>query len=818
MMPRSISKRLHLLRNFLHIPKVDFIKKLTNFVLCLLILNFLSLNFGPLSSHLYRLCGFFLMIAVILINLPLAPKKLHKETVAYLIFILFPLGILFLSTDRIFWLLSACIFIFWVDVFLKSLGERREEFKVLSLTALAYVLFIVFYTYIPQLWYLICEASISFSGVVGYIIRKPLALGPSVSGTLIFIIFFFCSLAIFFFSKKNRRHFASCLIGLILVNAIYLIIQAFFFSATMLSAIYSQYIFFFLGLIPLLAYMGLSKITNIDIHLVKLPDKLGISALVSLFLFAVLSTVYPFSAASSGGRIRIYAENILGDFSRPQYGVYGRHAAGFYGVLPDYLRALGYNVDNWENAITDETFRGVDVFVVISPMRTFTAQEHEFIWEFVDNGGSLLVMGDHTDIEGIMGPLNELLKPVNIEFRFDSGYPAKTEWESSLELRPHPVTSGVTVSKEGGEISISVGASLNAGSASPIIVGKYGLSDWGNRSNPQAYLGDFSYNLGERFGDIILVAGAEYGEGKVLVFGDTSSFQNLSLLCDHKLISNIFAWLRGKDISGIYYIRIALALALSSMVVFLLLKMRNIYIPFLLILCFALAISGGVNSILMKGERYSGPIAYIDYSHGERFSLHTFDEYGVDGLALNLIRENYLPMINKDFSREAVSNSKILVLIAPTQTFDEDEVNFLKEYVAGGGVIILSTGYSDRHASELLLNEFGFEILDAPLGPVPYVEEAPENFMMEPRFVDSWVIESNWENTHWFYTLLVENEPYPLVGFNRYGAGGLLLIGDSRFLLNKNIEMSSPDFDYWPGNIQFLKDIIDNLRGQGMLR
>jgi hypothetical protein len=818
----SISKKLHSFRSSLrvpHRPTVDFVRKLTNVILCLLILNFLSLNFGPFSPYLYRLCGFFLMIAVALVNFPLTPKKIFRKEVGIrFLFILLPLGILFLSTDRIFWLLSTCIFIFWLDVTLRSLGERREEFKVLSLTALAYALFIIFCTYIPQLWYSIREASILFSGGVGYIIRKPLALGPSASGTLIFMIFFFCSIAIFFFSKRNRRRFAFCVIGLVIANAIYLAIQAFFFSGSALEAINSQYIFFFIGLIPLLAYIGLSKMINIDLHGVKLPNKLGVLVLVLLLPSATFLTVYPIRAGGSGGNVRIYAENMLGNFSRPEYGRYGQQAGGFYGILPEYLGALGYRVDNWENAITDETFRGVDIFVVICPMRAFTAQEHKLIWEFVDNGGDLLVLGDHTDIDGIMGPLNELLRPVNIEFRFDSGYPVKTGWESSLGLVPHPVTTGVDALKEIDEISISVGASLNAGSASTVIIGKYGLSDLGDYANVNAYLGDFSYNLGERLGDIILVAGAEYGKGKVLVFGDTSPFQNTALPTSHKFVSNAFAWLRGEGLSGIYYIRIVLALVLSLMVLFLLVKMKNIYLPCLLILCLALAISGWANAALVQKEILSGPIAYVDYSHGERFSLHSFDDYGVEGLTLNLMRENYLPLTYKDFSREAISSSSMLVLIAPTQTFTGDEVNFLKEYVADGGVIVLSTGYPDSYASEPLLKEFGFEILDAPLGPVPYVEEAPENFVMEPRFADSWAIESNWENTQWFYTMTIENESYHLVGFNRYGAGGLLLIGDSRFLMNKNLEMSLPDFDYWPGNIQFLKDIIDNLRGQEVLR
>ena len=44
--------------------------------------------------------------------------------------------------------------------------------------------------------------------------------------------------------------------------------------------------------------------------------------------------------------------------------------------------------------------------------------------------------------------------------------------------------------------------------------------------------------------------------------------------------------------------------------------------------------------------------------------------------------------------------------------------------------------------------------------------------------------------------------------------GGLLLISDSMFLLDKNIETTD---SYWPGNIQLLKNIIDELKYRGAL-
>jgi hypothetical protein len=65
-----------------------------------------------------------------------------------------------------------------------------------------------------------------------------------------------------------------------------------------------------------------------------------------------------------------------------------------------------------------------------------------------------------------------------------------------------------------------------------------------------------------------------------------------------------------------------------------------------------------------------------------------------------------------------------------------------------------------------------------------------------------------------FYTIEIENETYNLIMFKKYGLGGLLIIGDSQFLLDKNIESL---YNYWPGNILFLKNIIDELKDKGVL-
>jgi len=462
--------------------------------------------------------------------------------------------------------------------------------------------------------------------------------------------------------------------------------------------------------------------------------------------------------------------------------------------------------------ITRDILKDVSVFVVANINISFSQNEKDIIWEYVEKGGSLLVLGDHTNVGGIQEPLNDLLEPANIRFRFDSSLPldSKFKWITCYQLLHHPITSKIDSLDE---IQISVGASLDITSSSfPMIVGRYALSDEGDRLNEEmAYLGDYEYNSGEQLGDIVLVAGSYYRDGKVLVFGDTSTFQNSAIAYSYPFIQSIFTWLNSErtETGELLQIGISILLLIAAFLVYIILKNTRIsFVFFPVVLCIALLISAVVNPMLIGDVKLTGNVVYIDSSHGERFSLELFTDDSVNGLMLSLNRNGYLPIILRDFSKEKITESKILFLNAPTKSFIGDEVEFLKQYMSNGGVIVLATGHEDKYASLPLLDEFELDIESIPLGPVPYVEESPEEYENEPRFVDSWPIVFNEENSRSYYNF-TWNIDYYLMVFVEHGNGGLLLISDSQYLLDKNIESI---YDYWPGNIIFLKHILDDFK------
>jgi hypothetical protein len=232
---------------------------------------------------------------------------------------------------------------------------------------------------------------------------------------------------------------------------------------------------------------------------------------------------------------------------------------------------------------------------------------------------------------------------------------------------------------------------------------------------------------------------------------------------------------------------------------------------FPVLLCISLLLTASINPALINTENndLTGNIVSIDASHNERFTIDSFTETSLNGLNLNLQRNNLLPILLREFSQRKIMASDILIFNAPTKAFTPEEVTVLQSYMTTGGVVILATGYDDKDASLPLLKAFDVDIGSTPLGPVPYVESNLSLYQNEPRFVDSWPVMFKENQTISYYNFTWGNLTFHLVVFIKHGDGGLLVISDSQYLLDKNIESI---YDYWPGNILFLKYLLDELR------
>jgi hypothetical protein len=207
----------------------------------------------------------------------------------------------------------------------------------------------------------------------------------------------------------------------------------------------------------------------------------------------------------------------------------------------------------------------------------------------------------------------------------------------------------------------------------------------------------------------------------------------------------------------------------------------------------------------------SGDIACIDGSHVEDYYRDSWTEDGLAGLHLNLMRSGMQPLRMDTFDRDRLARARMLFVIAPRRTFSDDEADAVEEFVRGGGYAVVSAGADSADALAPLLERFGLVIRNRPLGPfVTPCEPLGGDVQMrvawgvEDEHGDGQVFAWSWFGEPKTVAAMIESR------LGGRAAGGLLLIGDGQFLLNKNLEPEKqPPLMH---NVRFLRRLVERTR------
>ena len=309
------------------------------------------------------------------------------------------------------------------------------------------------------------------------------------------------------------------------------------------------------------------------------PGRNPRSAIISPFivvaavLLPVVTALYPFPPDLQSKKIVFYEKGFL-NWLKPTHGSYGRLGSGMYGMLPVFLESLGAR-SVISKDLSEEDLREADALVLIFPDQPWAEGQLDRIWGFVRRGGSLLVLGEHTtrDRDG-SSRFNDVLSPTDMRVAFDCATFAVGGWLQSYEAMIHPTTAGIPDDRN--QLGIVIGGSLQTGRrARPIAVGRWGWSDLGDEGSSRAMIGNERYDPGEKLGDLLLAAEQPVGKGKVIAFGDTSSFTNGINVGSHVFTSRLFAYLANGSARAHALWRQLLGLLLGAAILGLLIRGPN---------------------------------------------------------------------------------------------------------------------------------------------------------------------------------------------------------------------------------------------------
>lgn len=694
-------------------------------------------------------------------------------------------------------------------------GQTGGTLRRLLVTLVLYSILLTWTRTVPGIWYALCTVAAGWSAVLSYALHHFLRLGPSVLGLSLLL------LCLLYAGSLNRFpgggygwRLAATLAGVLVAPLLYWgflwgaggvrgqssseAMQSWLFQAVQIGHL----LLFGLACLPTVGFSGLSLQ-----EVVPASGRLrsGFSLLALTFSFFLLR--WPSGwGGNERGQVIVFdgRPSHLVSWAAPTEGFYGERSGGMYGMWPAYLKRMGFTVRKTRpvGPLRREDLAGAAVFVTINPDRSFRPHERQLLWGFVAAGGGLLVLGEHTGGGGNWRALNELLQPFDIHLNFDTAWPTRSAWVDSLEVRP-PATAWMAGQER--SVGIEVGASLTVRPpAWPLVVGRFGWADSGNwRNVDRAYLGDSRWTFGERLGDLVLAAAERYGQGKVVVFGDTSTFQNTTLQGTYPFVHGLFRWLCQPEVE-----KPSLAIGIAGLLLLgALLALWPLQASSGVWILAVLAIWGtevGTTWGLrippqgsrMKPER---PVAYIDAAHLNRFSNVPDSKRATWGLTYNLIRAGYLPLRgNEGRGTEIPYDARWWIIIAPLRPYSKREIAEVHRFAQRGGRVLVTVGYEEAESAERLLSTWRCRIGPTPLGScdVPWDGTGPP-----VHFYKAWPVEAHAPGAKAVLTHL----GYPVVVFCPEGSGGLLVIGDSDFLLNGNLEGKD---GFWPGNIRFLRWLL----------
>ncbi len=262
------------------------------------------------------------------------------------------------------------------------------------------------------------------------------------------------------------------------------------------------------------------------------PATMACAAALILCTVAALSAAmnWPTTGQARGGRVLIDDAHSVGwspsdtELNRSEY---GRETVYNFATFTDWLSRHFEVAVHTDGRFSEEQLANTDVLVIKTPTIPFTEQDVALVERFVQHGGGLFLIGDHTNLLGMGWNLNQLGEPFGLEFRFDAVnnvedgrlHTAAPNW-----AWPHPITRRVE------QLDFMTSCSLDVSPAwSAPLIGEALFADPLDYSQ-NSFFGHVVPDVGDAFGPLVLMAAREYGAGRVVAFSDSTIFSTFSVL------------------------------------------------------------------------------------------------------------------------------------------------------------------------------------------------------------------------------------------------------------------------------------------------
>ncbi len=384
--------------------------------------------------------------------------------------------------------------------------------------------------------------------------------------------------------------------------------------------------------------------------------------------------------------------------------VYGEAGSYNYAALFEYcgqyyemLRLLE------DEEINDQMLDRCDVLVIKTPTSRYSSNEVAAVVRFVQRGGSLLMIGDHTNVFNMNTYLNDVSRHFGFTFRndllFRVGSPYVQKYRPPLVA--HPVVQHVP------PMNFAVSCSIDPGrSAGKMVIRNTGLYNLPPAYQEMNYHPQAEYRHDMQYGAWCQMWATRCGKGRVLAFADSTLFSNFCVFQPGKkeLFMGMLDWLNRTSVFDRMWARLLVVLPFGlagmALLIYGLRQGRPQKASWLVMVAagFAGWTAGSLAIILYGGLAMPPPTVkrpiphvVIDRALSE-VPLHTgafADDKEARGYGL---LEQWIPRIGIYISRQSdadVFTGDGLVIICPTRSVSKDYRDRLVQFVESGGHVLV---------------------------------------------------------------------------------------------------------------------------------
>jgi hypothetical protein len=390
-----------------------------------------------------------------------------------------------------------------------------------------------------------------------------------------------------------------------------------------------------------------------------------------------------------------------------------------YKYLSQYYEMSRLNEDE---TIDDKTLAGCDVLVIKIPKTRYSPDEVRAVVNFVNNGGGLLFIGDHTNWERSSAHMNDISRSFGFTFRDDvlySDLPSPYDEHYLAPFAPHPAIQHVPA------FDYLVSCSIDPGySWGRPVVASAGLFSMNADYNYANFMPEPQHVPGARFGTFIQAWAARAGEGRVVAWGDSTIFANFCIGQPGKfpVLLNMVEWLNHQGGTGVWWLWTLLGVAAIGNGLWMVRAGGASWLVLLAAMACGWTLGITATSALMVramplptpvAERRM-PLVVIDRTTSRVPLSSGFVNDDPTGGGFGIL-EQWIPRLNCMALRgegDDVFKGDAIVMLYPNANINEAFRQRLKDYVERGGrLLVIDAGMHEvASTSNLILQPFGLSL------------------------------------------------------------------------------------------------------------